>query len=235
MTMHPFTRYDLRTTDADAARGFYETVLALDFDAEPAALAVWPLHERARERGAPAHWLGSIRVDDVADTVRRLVALGGEALGPQVNAPDGSSYATVRDPSGAIVAVRAGNVHTPSSRVAWHQLHTRDADRAVATYRELFAWPTNETAQMAGLEGGHHMFAWEAGGQNVGSIANTARWPGVHPHWLYYFRVDDLDGAIAKVRANGGKALEPSVLPHGQRVSPCEDPQGAAFGLLQPA
>ena len=77
MTLHTFARYDLRTTDPDAARRFYAVVLGLDFDApaaadEPETLAVWPLHDQARARGAPAHWLGNIGVTDVDATARRL-------------------------------------------------------------------------------------------------------------------------------------------------------------------
>jgi predicted enzyme related to lactoylglutathione lyase len=37
------------------------------------------------------------------------------------------------------------------------------------------------------------------------------------------------------VVARGGRVLEGVVLPNGDRIAPCEDPQGAAFGLLTPA
>ena len=39
--------------------------------------------------------------------------------------------------------------------------------------------------------------------------ANTARWPGVHTHWLFYFPVADLEASLTLVRAKGGKALSP--------------------------
>ena len=86
MTTPAFARYDLRTTDPDAARRFYAAALGLDFGAptavdEPATLAVWLLHEQARARGAPAHWLGNIGVTDVDATVRRWLDLGSEPLG----------------------------------------------------------------------------------------------------------------------------------------------------------
>jgi len=78
-----FSRYDLRTTDQDAARAFYTDVVGLDFpEGKPdqsSVLAVWPLHEQARARGAPAHWLGQLGVEDFEATVRRLVELGGQA------------------------------------------------------------------------------------------------------------------------------------------------------------
>jgi predicted enzyme related to lactoylglutathione lyase len=237
MTSSVFCRYDLRTTDPDAARGFYSDAVGLDFTEAPSAgdnsmLAVWPLHEQARARGAPPHWLGQIGVTDVDATVRRLVELGAERLGPTLRAKDGIPFAMLRDPFGAVVAVRASTQRPGRAPVAWHQLHTKDLDGAWAVYAELFGWTHTETLDIADPPGGHRMFAWGGSGKNVGSIANTARWAGVHTHWLFYFPVADLEDSMAKVRAKGGRVLgNPAVLSNGDRLAPCEDPQGAAFGL----
>lgn len=235
MTTHSFVRYDLRTTDPDAARQFYAAVLGLDFDA-PGPLACWPLHEQARARGVPAHWLGNIGAPDLDATVRRLLELGSEPLGPPVlRAEDGSQFCVLRDPVGAVVAVREGAPAPTHSPIALHQLHTTDADRAWTLYSDLFGWSPTQTLDLTNLEGGLRLFAWEPGGATVGAMANTARWPGVHTHWLYYFSVADLDATLAKVAANAGKALEPVTLPNGDRLVACDDPQGAAFGIFQRA
>jgi predicted enzyme related to lactoylglutathione lyase len=234
-----FCRYDLRTTDPDAARSFYSKVVGLDFGETPAAegpsmLGVWLLHEQARARGAPAHWLGHIGVVDLEATVTRLLELGSERLGPTVRANDGAAYATLRDPSGAVVAMRAISRKPHGSPVAWHHHHTRDLERAWAAYSEVFGWTNAGTIDVADTDGGYRMFAWDGSGQPVGSMANTARMPAVHPHWLYFFRVADIDGAIAEVRAGGGAIISNQVtLPNGDRIVPCHDPQGAEFGLCQ--
>jgi uncharacterized protein len=230
-----FCRYALRTTDVDAARRFYSDVIGLDFGADDASgLAVWPLHEQARARGAPAHWLGAIGVDDVEATLRRLLEAGGERLGPTVVAKDGSTWGNVRDPSGAVVSVRHGPRPSRAAPVAWHQLHTRDADAAWALYSELFGWIHTESFDAPDVDGGHRMFAWAGARTSVGSMANTARWPGVHPHWLFYFQVPDLDAALARAQASGARpASHPVVLPNGARLVPCDDPQGGAFGLYE--
>jgi predicted enzyme related to lactoylglutathione lyase len=235
----PFFRYDLRTTapdGPDGARRFYAAVLGLDLDAEPASLAVWPLHEHARARGAPAHWLGSVAVDDVDVALGRLVSLGSEPLGPIVRAHDGARFAVVRDPLGAVMAVRdraEGRSPLEPSPVVWHQLHTREVDRAVQVYGELFDWSATETAPIPGLDGAHHLFAWTPGAPIVGSMANTASWPGVRTHWLFYFPVADVDHAVAEVVAHGGSTRGAFELPDGHRMAPCDDPQGAAFGLYE--
>jgi predicted enzyme related to lactoylglutathione lyase len=241
MTSRVFCRYDLRTTDPTAARTFYSEVVGLNFAAipspeEPSMLAVWPLHEQARARGAPPHWLGQIGVEDVEATMTRLLERGSERLSPTtLRATDGTAFATLRDPSGAVLAVRA-SVRTPRhSPVAWHHLHTRDRDGAWAMYSELFGWTHTETFDVADPVGGYWMFAWESPDASVGSMANTARAEGVHSHWLFYFSVPDIEGTMAKVRAHGGIApVEATVLPHGDRIAACEDGQGAAFGLYQP-
>lgn len=232
-----FFRYSLRTIDVDAARRFYAESIGLElppngtFDAS--SLEAWPLHERARAAGVPPHWLGHIDVSDVEATADRLVALGGERLGPTVEARDGTSYATLREPLGAVIAVRARGEHGSDSPVAWHQLHTRDVERAWAIHSELFGWAAKETIDVPDPVGGHRLFAWSKDGDPIGSMANTARWPGVHAHWLFYLPVDDVEASAARVRALGGQAKEPIELRGGRWLSPCEDPQGAAFGLIQ--
>ncbi len=230
-----FTKYELRTTDPDAAHAFYLDALGLDVRAMP-GLALSLLPERARANGAPAHWLGHIGVDDVDAVVERFVALGAQTVGPPQER-DGSRWVILRDPLGAIVAV-SSTMNTPSpSVVAWHHLHTTDRERAFGAYRALFGWIAREEWM-----GEHRTFSWSGHGNGhenaqgaegpvVGGVADSARRPGVHTHWLFYFAVPDLVVAMAKVRAGGGLVLSPVELPTGQRLVACEDPQGAAFGL----
>ncbi len=231
-----FSRYVLRTTDLDAALRFYEASLGLALPRGPSgsSLEAWPLHEQARSRGAPAHWLGHAEVDDVEASAARLVELGGERLGPTVQASAGT-WATLRDPWGAVIALRARGERPSDRPIAWHQLHTRELERAWAVYAELLGWADAGAVDVPDPEGGHRLFAWNAGDPAVGSVANTARWQGVHAHWLFHFAVDDLEGALERVRAHGGTAMGPFELPDGRTLAACEDPQGAAFGLVRSA
>ncbi len=119
--------------------------------------------------------------------------------------------------------------------VEWHQLHTGDVERAWETYSGLFGWVEKETIDAPDPVSGQRLFAWSEAGKSVGSMANTARRPGVHTHWLFYFPVTDVEATAARVRALGGTALDMIRLPDGSCFSACEDPQGAAFGLVRSA
>lgn len=232
-----FCRYVLRTTDPVAGRAFYAEAIGLrlpDGMVEGSDLEAWPLHERALAAGAPPHWLGQLEVEDVAATLERLVRLGSEPLGPPVRAQDGTPFATLRDPFGSVIGIRAAR-GTSSPPIAWHQLHTRDVDAAWALYHELFGWFHTQTIDVPEPAGGYRLFAWNDAGATVGGMGNSARLPGIHAHWLFHFPVADLQQAVANVRALGGTALDPVALPDGRRLVACEDPQGAAFGLAQPA
>lgn len=231
-----FVRYSLRTHDLDAARRFYASALELELPhgaSDSTSLEAWSLHERARAAGAPSHWLGHLGVDDLAGSVAAFVEKGASPLGPTVSSPSGASWATLRDPDGAVVALRTPRV-TPIDRpFVWHQLHTRDAASSWSHYESLAGLRDAGTLAATDVEGGHRRFSWAEGdGVAVGSIGNTGRWPGVHPHWLFYFPVTDLDRCVARVREHGGKVVANAALDDGIALAVADDPQGAAFGLF---
>lgn len=230
-----FCRYALRTTDVEGAQRFYQQAVGIELPVEDSAsfLELWPLHERARARGAPPHWLGHVAVTDIEHTLDQMVQLGSERLGPTVYAADGTPFATLRDPFGAVVAVRATSERAKRPPVGWHQLHTSDVEGAWRFYSGLFSWRSKGRWEVVDPVGGHWLFGWNEAGQATGSMANTGRWPGVHQHWLFHLSVDSVSAVMARVRGEGGQAQGPFELPGGGRLAACEDPQGAAFGLVQ--
>ena len=227
-----FVRYTLRTSDVDAAKSFYDDVLGADLWG--ADVEVYPLHEQAIARGARPHWLGHLGVGDFEGITARFVALGAQQLGPTVHGTAGT-YVVLRDPFGAIIAVSSEAAGPPRDRVVWHLLHTRDRERAVSAYGGLFGWRPTELVDLGPELGLHQGFAWDVAGGLAGYISDAARSPGIHAQWLYAFRVPDLEQALSTVRARGGIALATVRIGRGETVAPCDDPQGAAFALLQPA
>lgn len=218
-----FSRHLLRTSDVPAATAFYDAVLGQRRD------EIVPLPEAAIARGAPPHWLGHIAVSDVGGAqalAGRFVERGALRLGPP-----SAGDVILRDPGGAILALTDARGE-PATAVAWYQLNTRDRAAATANYAALFGWSFTEQLDLGAL-GRHQRFAFASGEPISGVFSDVEGRPGVHTHWLFYFAVRSLEGALEQVRKHGGVAIGPLELPDGVRVAVCDDPQGAAFGLIE--
>jgi predicted enzyme related to lactoylglutathione lyase len=232
--MNRFFQVTLRTTDVDAARTFYTAVLG------GGTFDIVPLHEQAIARGARPHWLGFLDVGDVDRVAEAFGRRGATPLGPKWVNPAGLEAAVVRDPGGAVIALakpaagarlEPGRATGFGAGVIWHILHTSDIERAKSNYGDLFGWVFDEPVDLGSL-GVFHPFAWERGGAHVGAMSDVATRPGVHPHWLFHVRVADIKSAMHSVRALGGTVVDSVTLPDGQQFAICDDPQGAAFGLI---
>lgn len=116
---------DLTVPDASATRDFYRQVVGwtveevrmedageeyadysmLGADGSPAAGVC---HARGVNRGLPPCWLLYLPVGDLAESLRRAAALGGEVVRAMHGADGACIYAVVRDPVGAWVALVPG-------------------------------------------------------------------------------------------------------------------------------
>jgi predicted enzyme related to lactoylglutathione lyase len=190
--MTRFSRVELRTTDVPAARLFYRGLLAGD------GADIVPLPAEAIARGARPHWLGHLGVADVEGMARAFVAEGATPLGPLRPTATGGAVAILRDPGGAVVALATPPSAPVRAHVVWHSLNSADLARATASYCALMGWQLTDAVDLGPL-GRHHNFAWSSGGPNVGTMADIAGRPGVHPHWLFHFRVAALEPALATV------------------------------------
>jgi len=97
-----------------------------------------------------------------------------------------------------------------------------DAERAKAFYERVLGWefqqrPDGDSYQVTNAN--------RPGGIVSGCEGSTAH---------VYFRVDDLQVAVASVRELGGTADAPVEFMEGAS-SECRDDQGISFGLFQPA
>jgi predicted enzyme related to lactoylglutathione lyase len=222
-----FSRYLLRTNDVQGATAFYDAVLEHRGD------GIFPLPESAIARGARPHWLGHIRVRNLGGAqavAARFVERGAIRLGPPPG--DGDSV-VLRDPGGAIVCVTDSPAES-SAGVVWHQLNTHTPDVAAENYSTLFGWSFTAKLDLGKL-GRHQRFAFGTGEADVGLLSDVEGRPEVHTHWLFFFAVASLDVAVHRVREHGGSVIAPIELPNGVRVAVCDDAQGAAFAVIEPA
>ena len=165
-----------------------------------------------------------LEVPDVDATVARAVDAGAALERPAADAPYGRT-AVVRDPAGhrwmlQSPAPAPGPAPEPVADVAYVTVVVPDAGVARAFYGAVLGWQFAPGS----VEDG-----WSA----EGTSPSVGLWGGrsVAQVQLCY-RVRDLDGALAAVRAGGGVAREPEVKPYG-RLAECTDPAGLRFQLWE--
>lgn len=248
-----FIWYELLTNDPDAALAFYHKVVGwqardsgqpgMDYRilGIPGADigGLMPIPAQARESGMRPHWYGYISVADVDACVAHVIAAGGEPWMPASDIPGVGRIAMVRDPQGATVYVMRPSGAGESRGFApgvpghcgWHELHARDWTTALAFYRQEFGWHQVNAMDM-GPMGTYLMFGYGTG-DAVGGMVSDSRAP--RPHWLFYFNVDDIHAAHARVTAYGGTpGMDPHEVPGGLWMFHAQDPQGASFALVGP-
>ena len=243
-----FAWYELLTTDADAARGFYGQVVG--WDAHDASTATLPygvftkaavevgglmdLPPEARRMGARPRWVGYVAVDDVDGAAERLSRLGGTIYVPPTDSNIGR-VSIVADPQTATLGMVGGLTRSsPADRldepglVGWHELLATDAAKAFTFYRELFDWQAGVAPRDQRLESYQLIAVSE---RIVGGVFTKLPRAPV-PFWLYYFNVADMDEALGAVKAGGGQVVQgPYQLTPGHWIARCIDPQGAMFAL----
>jgi predicted enzyme related to lactoylglutathione lyase len=116
-----------------------------------------------------------------------------------------------------------------TGRFCWHELVTTDLAEGTKFYGELLGWTFRDNPGPVG--GTYRMFSL---GETMVGGAMVAP-AGVPSGWLVYVAVDDTDASAKKVMELGGKIMvPPTTVPDMLRFACALDPQGAAFGLLQP-
>ena len=114
----------------------------------------------------------------------------------------------------------------------WFELSTGNLDAAAEFYGALFGWVVGVSA----LSAFDYRLAACGNDMVAGMIPLAMVQPGVPPNWKVYLAVDDCDATAARAEAEGGKVLKaPADIPGTGRFAVLADPQGARFGILQPA
>ncbi len=110
-------------------------------------------------------------------------------------------------------------------------MHAADRESGFEFYSSLFGWTKAEAIDM-GPMGVYQLFA--TGGVPVGGMMTKTEAVPV-ASWLYYFNVEDIDAAAARVKTAGGQILNgPHQVPGGSWILQGSDPQSAMFALVGP-
>lgn len=111
----------------------------------------------------------------------------------------------------------------------WHVLRAQGAAAAAALYADALGWRLGEHVALRPGES-YRRLAFGHDESSFGVVGEVGA--GVHPQWLFFFGVASIEVATERVRALGGVVVDEADSPEGVRYVVCEDPQGAAFGLV---
>src|ERR1022692_1292355 len=229
---HPagsFCWIELHTTDQTAAKSFYGSLFGWEAHDNPMgpndfytefklqgreAAAGCTLRPDARAQGVPPYWMIYITVENTDAAVTKAQQLGGKILAPAFDVMDVGRMAVIQDPTGAVFCV-------------WQA--KKNAGIGIAQVHGTLCWadPKDKSGYLH-IKNGEHF---------IGGVPPAAnRKPGVPPHWMAYFQVDDVDAAASKAKEMGAKLYLPPMTMEGVgRMSVIADPQGAVFAIFKSA
>lgn len=198
---------------------------------------VMELPAEAAKMGAPPHWMGSVKVANVDETVALATKLGGKVYKPAFDIPTIGRVGVLGDPQGGgFVAFQPSrDMRAPDPQregnPCWNELVTTDDKAAWSFYSQLFGWTSVQEMDM-GPMGTYRVYG--KGEKQLGGIMKQPPGMNAPPLWTFYFATNDLDGAIERSKRLGAKVLHgPADVPGGGRIVNLMDSQGAAFAFFQ--
>lgn len=242
-----FVRYDLMTTDPDAARAFYSALFgwtaaahepmpgfkATQFMAGDAVIGGVVPFEAQPQLGS--HWICYVAVDDIEAVCAAAEGAGGKVCVPPFALPGLGTFAVLEDPHRAFISpiqLEQGDTPRPEpgvGRVCWHQLIATDPTAVVEFYRATFgwslepdeSWPDTRVVKLDGVP--------------IAAVKRNPAGPDDAPDpWLPYIAVESCVAAEARAIELGGEALAPTTtVPGACAVAVMVDPTGAQFALWQ--
>ncbi len=192
----------------------------------------------------PALWLSYLATADLDASLVLAEKAGATVHVPAMEVVDKGDqlgrFAFVTDPAGgAFIGLWQAGSHPGFLTFAehgspgWFELHTREYDKTLDFYREVFGWQTEVISDAPEFR--YSTFLTGDGLQNGGIVDDTARLPaGVPSHWQIYFATSDTGATVAKLESLGGSVtLRDPGTPYGD-LAVCVDNLGIPFNLVGP-
>lgn len=199
-----------------------------------------------------SHWVGYLSVPDVGAAIALTHDAGGavhaqptelESDAEREDAPVtglGPDLAIVSDPSGAVLGLVPPPEAAPAEadiaevapvgEIAWVELLTTAREESGAFFTKLVGWELGAAHTRFGEGEAHALFRGE---RVFGLVRDLPAGSPIPPHWMYYFRVANLDEAMKTARRLGGFYYEDPGTVDGGRRAIVLDPTGAPIGLWQ--
>jgi uncharacterized protein len=189
-------------------------------------------------KGMSPFWSGYIFTPDVDAAAAQAVKLGGKIYKEPWDVPGVLRMAVLADPTGAAFNIMQPLMPDPGKRagegaagtVGWNELHTTDPKAAWDFYAGMFGWTKGATHNMGPEVGDYQLF--QIDGKDAGGMMKKMAMTPMSL-WQYYFNVNGMDAAHARVSKAGGSAvMGPHQVPGGDWIMVAKDPQGGHFALL---
>src|SRR5436309_1682025 len=221
---------ELSTTDLAGGRSFYADLFGWKEIAESiegwgeyvtftvadgrGAAGAYEQQEQERSMGVPPHWNLYLYADDVDKTVARAAEAGATVMVPGLDTPHGR-MAVLADPTGAPFCLWQSDempgfkVRDEPASFSWPELLTREPDRAVTFYGDVFGWTANTVPMGQGRSYTilHHQ------DKDIAGLFEPPS-PEVPNSWLVYFDVTDAAATVADAEDGGGGVMQaPMAIP----------------------
>ena len=239
-----FCWFELATSDWQAAKKFYTSLLGLTANEVPmepgqppyvilqkGGKDVGALYQQPPEqKGYPPNWTTYVAVTSADETAAKAKKLGGKLMMDPFDVFDFGRMTMIADPQGAMIAVwqakknPGATIMGEPGTVCWAELMADDVDKAKKFYTELFGWKT---------KAGGDYTEWQVGSEPIGGMMKKPD-PNMPSVWLIYFAVDNLEASTKKAKSLGAQAhMELQDIPNVGQFSFLADPQGAMFYLIK--
>jgi uncharacterized protein len=188
------------------------------------------------EAGYPDGWGVHLMTDDVDATAKAAPKHGGTVEFEPMTVGENGRSTMLKDPGGAAIGAwqpgtqKGFEVTGEPGTPGWFELHTRDYDKSVSFYRDVFQWDAHTVSDTDEFR---YTTLGEGESQLAGIMDDTVLSGDDDPaHWAIYFKVDDADAALEKVAELGGTVIRPAEdTPYG-RLARAADPTGAQFRIV---
>ncbi|MDR7160888.1 VOC family protein [Arthrobacter sp. BE255] len=240
---------DLMTSDITRARQFYGELFGWEYEtgdeekyggyttARKNGKTVAGLMQKdADQAGMPDVWSTYLRSDDAAATAAAVTANGGQVHMEPMDVPEQGHMAIFGDATGAAIGVwqpremRGYELVAEPGAAAWHELHAKDYDGAVAFYQKVFGW---ETDVMSDTPEFRYTTLGAGDSAKAGIMDASGYLPAEVPsNWQIYFSVEDADASIGKAVSLGATLVDGPDDSSFGRLATLADPTGAMFKIV---
>jgi predicted enzyme related to lactoylglutathione lyase len=240
-----FVWRDLLTKDVNAAKKFYGDLFGWRFEntkrndrpyvlARSGSTLVGGIVDVSSIADAGSQWLSFMSVSDVDKTVALVQSGGGKVLAEPREVGKLARAAVVTDPQGAPLGLAQLRRDTPDpldptpNHFFWQEYLARDADKALAFYRQLAGYQSAIQETRLGVD--YHVLRTTRG--RAGLFQLPPKVVDVQPNWLPYVLVTDPAALATRVTGLGGRIVVPAA-PERRNGSlvVIADPAGAVLAL----